>query len=108
MKLHDNEKSVEIRMMNWTGNGYTPDWSEDFFEAGGLEYDEDSDSYQVDSVDYCIEQAQDWQQGIGDYQVCAQDYIFRNPETGKNCTLEEAEEKMREDLENRMVDMDEL
>lgn len=68
MKLTDGKKTIEIRMMVWEGGCYTTDWSLDFFEAGGLPYDAETDAYRVDDVDYCIEQAEDWAAGRGDYQ----------------------------------------
>lgn len=68
MKITDGKKTVEIRMMVWEGNGYSPDWSLDFFEAGALPYNEDTDTYTVDDVDYCIEQAMDWKNSEGDYR----------------------------------------
>ena len=67
MKFTDGKRTVEIEMQNWTGNGYTPDWSIDFFNAGSLPYDEESDTYKVDDVDYCIEQATDWENSEGDF-----------------------------------------
>ena len=36
MRLTDGKRTVEITMQEWAGNEYTPDWSADFFEAGGL------------------------------------------------------------------------
>lgn len=60
MKITDGKKTVNIRMMTWEGSGYSPDWSLDFFEAGGLPYDEEKDVYTVENVDYCIEQAEEW------------------------------------------------
>ena len=62
MKITDGKKTVEIRMMVWEGNGYSPDWSADFFDAGGLPYDDEKDVYTVDDVDYCIEQAMEWKE----------------------------------------------
>lgn len=67
MKLTDGKKTVEIRLQTWTGSEYTPDWSLDFFEAGGLPYNDETDTYTVPDVDYCIEQAEDWQHSRGDY-----------------------------------------
>lgn len=64
-RLTDNTKTVEITMNNWTGNGYTPDWSNDFFEIGGLELTE-SGAYIVPDVDYCVSCAQDWGNGRWD------------------------------------------
>lgn len=62
MKITDGKKTVEIRMMVWEGSGYSPDWSADFFDAGGLPYDDEKDVYTVDDVDYCIEQAMEWKE----------------------------------------------
>lgn len=49
------------------GDHYAPDFSNDFFEAGGLEYDKDKDAYIVEDVDYCIDYAMDWKNGTGDF-----------------------------------------
>ena len=87
MKLYDGKRLVEIKMQNWTGNGYTPDWSQDFFEAGGLEYDSDKDASIVEDVQYCIEQAMDWMRAEGD---------FYEPDADP------------EDLENRSVDVEDI
>lgn len=70
MILKDRDgKKVKITMREFTGTGYTPDWSEDFFVAGRLEKDEsEADTvYLVESVPYCIDQAIDWENGRGDY-----------------------------------------
>lgn len=55
-------------MTEWTGSGYTPDWSNDFFVVGALEYSLEADAYKVQDVDYCVEQAQDWAAAEGDYR----------------------------------------
>lgn len=68
MKITDGKKTVEIRMMVWEGSGYSPDWSLDFFNAGGLPYDDNTDVYIVEDVDYCIDQAMDWKDSKGDFQ----------------------------------------
>ena len=68
MKITDGKKTVEIKMVIWEGAGYSPDWSMDFFDAGLLEYDSEKDVYIVKDVDYCIEQANDWRDSIGDYR----------------------------------------
>jgi hypothetical protein len=57
MKITDGKKTVEIKIMKWNGNGYDPDWSMDYFEAGSLPYNEETDCYTVEDVDYCIEMA---------------------------------------------------
>ena len=66
-RLYDGKKIAEITMNTWTGNGYTPDFSLDFFEVGVLPYDEKRDAYVVDDVDYCIEYAMDWKDSKGDF-----------------------------------------
>ena len=66
-RLYDGNKTVEISMSNWTDNGYTPDWSADFFDVGCLPYIEEIDAYQVKDVDYCVDQAMDWKNNTGDY-----------------------------------------
>lgn len=60
---------VEIEMMTWQEDQsqYTIDWSNDFFEVGSLERDEEAEAYLVDDVEYCIEQANDWKMSRGDY-----------------------------------------
>lgn len=60
-------------MMMWTDGGYTPDWSDDFYNVGMLELDTESGAYIVPDVDYCIEQAHDWQHADGDF-VDERDY----------------------------------
>lgn len=67
-RLTDGKKTAEIRMTEWTGNGYGPDWSNDFFEVGALKYDPSTEAYQVEDVDYCVVQAQDWAAAKGDYR----------------------------------------
>jgi hypothetical protein len=57
MKITDGKKTVEIRIQRWNGSGYDPDWSNDYFTAGALPYNEDTDTYTVDNVDYCIDAA---------------------------------------------------
>ena len=57
MKITDGKKTVEIRIQKWNGSGYDPDWSNDYFSAGSLPYDEESDTYTVDDVNYCIDMA---------------------------------------------------
>lgn len=63
MKMTDGKKTVEITMKVWNdfNTGYSPNWSNDFFNAGILPYDEDEDFFIVDDVDYCIEQAEEWE-----------------------------------------------
>lgn len=71
MKLTDGKKTINITMNEWNGSHYTPDWSNDFFQSGGLKtvwVDAiDDEAHQVQDVDYCAEQAEDWAAYRGDF-----------------------------------------
>lgn len=67
MRLYDRKNLVDITMNIWTGDGYTPDWSADFFATAGMEYDSSLDAFIVDDVEYCIDQANDWKNAEGDF-----------------------------------------
>ena len=67
MKITDGKKTVSIILTTWNGTGYDPDWSNDFFNAGSLEYNDETDTYTVNDVDYCIDQAMDWKNSTGDF-----------------------------------------
>lgn len=70
--LVDNSKAVEVTIREWdeAGMQYGPDWSNDFFSVGIMEFvDGLEDAYVVDDVDYCIEQANDMVAGVGDFAV---------------------------------------
>lgn len=56
-RLTDGNKTITIKMVKWNGTEFDPDYSNDFFEVGTLDYDELTDSYAVDDVDYCIDEA---------------------------------------------------
>ena len=62
---------MSISMRIWTGSEWKPDWSYDFFEAGGLPHvwldAIGAEAYQVENVDYCVDQAIDWAKYRGDY-----------------------------------------
>ena len=66
-KLTDGKRTVGITMNIWTGTQYTEDWSSDFFQVGGLKYNEELEAYIVDDVEYCIDQAMDWKDSKGDF-----------------------------------------
>ena len=80
MKMTDGKKTIEIEMVSWNGSGYNPDWSQDFFDAGSLQYDEETNIYKVDDVDYCVEQANDCVNHIGDFYdgepASEDDFVF--------------------------------
>lgn len=87
-RLTDGTRTVEIAMTEWTGSGYTPDWSNDFFQVGSLPYNEETETYAVPDVDYCIDMAQDWANAKGDY-LDDKDY-YTEDEIGNRCvTVEE-------------------
>ena len=54
-------------MAIWKGSGWSPDWSDDFFEAGRLQYDAERDARIVKDTEYCIDYAMDWKNGVGDF-----------------------------------------
>lgn len=62
-------------------NVYSPDWSNHFYDAGNLnhhheieyDYDNASTAFNVDDIDYCIEQAMDMANGRGNYDEPSQD-----------------------------------
>lgn len=57
MKITDGNKTVVITMQEWDGHNLTPDFSNDFFDG----------VCEVDDVDYCVEQAEDWANYRGDF-----------------------------------------
>ena len=67
MKITDGKMTAEIimkeqRFGEWPSGNY----AFDFFECGGLKQD-DSGVYIVGDVNYCIEQAHDWVNYVGDF-----------------------------------------
>lgn len=59
MKMTDGKRTVEINIMTRNGTGYGPDWSAEYFNAVMLPYDEETDTYTVQDVQYCIDMAED-------------------------------------------------
>lgn len=57
MKMTDGRRTVDITIRRWNGNGYDPDWSEDFFAVDSIGYDEQTDTHRVNDVDDCIYRA---------------------------------------------------
>ena len=67
-RITDGRKVVEITMYEIDETGRRlPDWSNEFFEIGGLPLDEEKDAYIVDDVDYCIDQAMEWKDAQGEW-----------------------------------------
>lgn len=73
-RLTDGNKTIEVTLKVWDGNGYTPDWSEDFYGVGMLPYDEAANAYRVDNVDWCVDAAEDWRLCRGDFADDAESY----------------------------------
>lgn len=55
MKMTDGKRTIDILIHRWNGSGYDPDFSLDYFSAAQLPYDEETDTYTVEDVDYCID-----------------------------------------------------
>jgi hypothetical protein len=68
MKITDGKKTVDIKLVIWEGTQYSPEWTADFLDAGGLPYDEETETYTVQDVDYVIDQAMDWKNSEGDFR----------------------------------------
>lgn len=65
MKLTDGKRTVEIEMLTWDDNKERyigSDYAPYFFDGG-----EGTDMLQVEDVDYCIGQAEDWERYRGDF-----------------------------------------
>lgn len=84
MKLTDGKRTVEIKIQRWNGCGYDPDWSYDYFSAGSLPYDPETDTYTVQDVDYCIDMAED----TDEYGACSMNDENGDPVPDPNMTVE--------------------
>lgn len=69
MKVTDGKRIVDIRMCVWDPERcqYSPDWSNDAFGSGNMEYIPELDAYRVEDVDDAIDFAQDWSMGRGEF-----------------------------------------
>lgn len=68
MKFTDGKRKVEIEILarNHPNENYY-DWTADFYNIGGLEYDAAEEQYKVNDIEYLIEQAKDWKEKRGDF-----------------------------------------
>lgn len=66
-RFTDGFRFLEISMKTWSDGQYSPDFSGDFFEVGGLPYEADVNAYKVADLDYLVEQAGDWSHAEGDF-----------------------------------------
>lgn len=79
-RFTDGDNVVEISMCIWDGHQYGYDWEDDFYDVGNLDYDERFDAYIVEDVEYLVEQAKDWQDGIGDFIDDLEGEVGHNPD----------------------------
>lgn len=79
-RFTDGKKTVCISMSVYEYGSMSPDWEKDFFDVGSLPYDDEEDVYTVDDVEYLVEQANDWQQGVGDYEDDYEGQPGHNPD----------------------------
>lgn len=79
-KFSDGKVTKAITMKVWQDGQWSPCFEADFFSIGSLPYDEETDTYTVEDVDYLIDQANDWQQGIGDYTDDYEGELGHTPE----------------------------
>lgn len=66
MILSDHNRTICIEMKIWQGTGYSPNFANDFFNAGTLKHIETPNCNEqihiVNDVDYCIDMANAWEQ----------------------------------------------
>ena len=78
--LTDGKKTAEIIMRTWSDFQWSPDFSNDFFEVGGLKKVDvfGELAHEVDDLDYCIAQADGFQlgyaQALSDFTEYITDY----------------------------------
>lgn len=69
IKLKDHICAVAITMIEFDEAGYIQqsNFENDFYEAGSLPWDEETNTYTVPDVEYCIAMALDWKYRTGDF-----------------------------------------
>lgn len=65
-RFTDGKKTVEIIMKVWKDGQYSPAWENDYFNVGDLPFDRETRTYTVNDVEYLIDQANNWHEGIGE------------------------------------------
>lgn len=58
-KFYDGKKVLEISMVDNNGTGF----ESEFFEIGGLPFDDEKGAYVVDDVDYLVDYAESYAAG---------------------------------------------
>lgn len=68
MKITDGKVIAVVKVYEWdpSSTGFTPDWSEDYFTAGDLEFDDELDAYKVDCIQDYVDSAKAWAEGKTD------------------------------------------
>lgn len=84
MKLTDGKNVIEISMNKWEGNGYSPDWADEFFECADAKYNEEMDAYNVPDLQYCLDEAQSWEQEDEDNNLWVEIVRKDGDEAGKD------------------------
>lgn len=75
----DHKRTVSIELKNWdeTSHNWSPDWSADFYEVGGLVVAAATNDgvhvYEVEDIDYLLDYAGDMLKGVGDFDTPSPD-----------------------------------
>lgn len=65
-RFFDGDNILEVQMLTEQGINF----AEDFFNVGGLAYDDEIDAHIVDDCGYLIEVLEDYKNSEGDYYEC--------------------------------------
>lgn len=67
----DHRRTVSIELKDWEGDHWSPDWSADFYDAGGLPVigHQSGPVHEVSDVDYLLGYARDMIDGTGDFDT---------------------------------------
>ena len=92
-RFTDGVVIADIIMRVWDpdSSSYLPDWSNDFFEVGGLKYNDDFGAYKVEDIDYLVDRAKDW--------------AFGEDASDSELATYLTEEEFKEDVDNRDYDV---
>jgi hypothetical protein len=71
----DGITTKEITLKEWTENGWSPEWQDDFYVVGESEQNNEG-AYIVETLDDMIEQAKDMIHGRGDYESPSPDTVL--------------------------------
>lgn len=93
MKITDKKVIAEVKMQVWDEESasYSPDWSQDYFTAGSLVYNDDLEAYEVENIQDYVDSAKIWADG--------------NDEGDADLRCEIGDEAFDEQVENRSYDV---